>query len=245
MSAEVSAANYTSWLDLLEPLAEPVPAAAEGVPPEGAPLSLDSLRAEAEDVLARAEAEAAETVADAHAQAAALREAAWQEGLHAGRLEARASVEAELRAEWRARNDALRAEVDALSRTIGIAREELWRRQEAEMVALCLDIARQVVKTEVSQNPAVVHAVLANALRRLTDKDNVRVRVSVGDLARVKEGREDLLELVDGLRHLEIVDDRRMGDGGCVIETNAGTIDARIETQLSEVARALGVSENE
>jgi len=112
------------------------------------------------------------------------------------------------------------------------------------MVMLALDIARQVIKTEVTQNPEVVRALITNAVRRITDKDNVRVRVSVADAPRVKEMRQDLLELVDGLRHLEIVDDRRVGEGGCVIETNAGTIDAKIETQLSEVARALGVAEN-
>ena len=51
--------------------------------------------------------------------------------------------------------------------------------------------------------------------------------------------RDDLLSLLDGIKNLEIVDDRRVGDGGCVIETNAGTIDAKIETQLAEVERAL------
>ena len=127
---------------------------------------------------------------------------------------------------------------------IGAAREELWRRQESEMVGLSLDIARQVVKAEIAQNPEVVRQVLSNAIRRISDKDNVRVRVSVSDAPRVKEMRQDLMEIVDGLRHLEILDDRRVADGGCVIETNAGTIDAKIETQLAEVARALGVAEN-
>jgi flagellar assembly protein FliH len=102
-----------------------------------------------------------------------------------------------------------------------------------------------VVKTEVTQNPEVIRALIANAVRRITDKENVRVRVSVADAPHVKEMRQEILELMDGLRHLEIVDDRRVGDGGCVIETNAGTIDAKIETQLSEIARALGVAEND
>ncbi len=234
-----------SWLDLLEPLTELEPTPPEEALPEGVPLNLDELRAEVKAVLAQAQADAAETMADAYVQAAALREAAWQEGLHAGRAEARVQVEAEVRAEWSAHKDALRAEIDTVARQIGEAREELWRQQEPEMVALALDIARQVVKTEITQNPEVVKAVLSNALRRLTDKENVRVRVSVGDAPRVKEIRQDLLEVVDGLRHLEILDDRRVGDGGCVIETNAGSIDAKIETQLSEVARALGVSEHE
>jgi flagellar assembly protein FliH len=205
---------------------------------------MDALRAEADAVLAQARAKAAETLEDAQIQAEVLRAAAWQEGQHQGRTEARATVEAELRTAWEARAGALRAELDGIVTQIGVAREALWARQEPEMVALALDIARQVVKTEVTQNPEVVHALIANAVRRITDKDNVRVRVSVADAPRVKEMRQDLMELMDGLRHLEIVDDRRVGEGGCVIETNAGTIDAKIETQLSEVARALGVAEN-
>lgn len=238
----------TSWLDTLEPLAAaPLPRFTEYAPQaDGNVPALDAaeLHAEAEAVLLSAHAEAAELIEDAKTQAEALREAAWQEGFHAGSLEARAAVEAELRAEWAVRQDALRQELDGIAADIGAARAKLWRSQESEMVALALDIAKQVIKTEVSQ-PAVVQAVLANALRRITDKDNVRVRVSVSDAPRVKEAREDLMEIVDGLRFIEIVEDRRVGDGGCVIETNAGTIDAKIETQIAEVARALGVSENE
>lgn len=240
----------TPWLQLLEPLAEPPPVrlrmseAPAAAPPPTAP-DMDALRAEAQAALAQARAQSAELLEDAQVQAEALREAAWQEGHHQGRTEARASVEAEMRAAWDARGEALRDEVDGMVTQIGAAREALWARQEPEMVALALDIARQVVKTEVTQNPEVVRALIANAVRRITDKDNVRVRVSIADAPRVKEMRQDLMEMMDGLRHLEIVDDRRVGEGGCVIETNAGTIDAKIETQLSEVARALGVDENE
>ena len=242
-------ATLTPWLQLLEPLTElpPVRLRLTETPADAAPPTapdMDALRAEADAVLAQACAEAAEMREDAQVQAEALREAAWQEGHHQGRTEAQAAVEAELRTAWDARQATLRGELDGMVTQIAAAREALWARQEAEMVALALDIARQVVKTEVTQNPEVVRALLANAVRRITDKDNVRVRVSVSDAPRVKEMRQDLMEMMDGLRHLEIVDDRRVGEGGCVIETNAGTIDAKIETQLSEVARALGVSEN-
>ena len=237
--------TLTPWLSFLEPLADPPPERPRRAETPSAPLpDMDALRAEADVVLAQARAEAAEMREDAQTQAEALREAAWQEGHHQGRTEARATVEAEMRADWDRRAAMLRAELDGIVTQIGAARESLWACQESEMVALALDIARQVVKTEVTQNPEVVRALITNAVRRITDKENVRVRVSVGDAPRVKEMRQDLMEMMDGLRHLEIVDDRRVGEGGCVIETNAGTIDAKIETQLSEVARALGVVDN-
>ncbi len=237
----------TLWLDTLEPLAETprTPRMGDAAPAAPSVADVDALRREAEDALARALTEAAETVGDALAQAAALREAAWQEGFHQGRIEAQQTVGAEMRAQSEVRGTALREEMAQVVALIGVAREALWQRQEAEMVALSFDIARQVVKTEVTQNPEVVRAVIANALRRITDKDNVRVRVSLADAPAVKEARQDLMETVDGLRHLEVIDDRRVGTGGCVIETNAGTIDAKIETQLGEVARALGVAEDE
>ncbi|MGI4790167.1 MAG: FliH/SctL family protein [Janthinobacterium lividum] len=232
-------------MNTLEPLTEPLPRFSEDAEEAEPAPDLADLMADAELVLTSARSEAAELLDDARTQAEALREAAWQEGFHSGKVEARAAVETEMRADWAVRQDALRAELDAIAADIATAREALWLSQESEMVALTLDIARQVIKTEVTQNPAVVHAVIANALRRITDKENVRVRVSVVDAPRVKEAREDLMEIVDGLRFIEIVEDRRVGDGGCVIETNAGTIDAKIETQIAEVARALGISENE
>jgi flagellar assembly protein FliH len=49
------------------------------------------------------------------------------------------------------------------------------------------------------------------------------------------------LLILDGARQLEIIEDRRVGRGGCVIETSAGTIDARIDTQFEQIADKLGV----
>ena len=240
-------ATATPWLTLLEPLIEmPSPSSGQWDRSEpAAPVSAETLRIEAEALLKSARAEAAELIEDAQVQAETLREAAWQEGHYEGKVAARAAAEAEVHAAWEERKTALRAEMEQIGIQIADAREQLWLRQESEMVALSLAIARQVVKTEVQQNPDVIRQVISNAIRRVTDKENLRIRVSIADSFAVKEMRDDLLEVIDGLRHLEIIDDRRVTDGGCVIETSAGTIDAKMETQLGEVARALGVAVDE
>lgn len=244
--------SFTPFLDLLQPLKElpaplslrhPLPQRGEGQSEaegrDNAREQAAEMLAEAEQTLAQAQRDAAETLDDARAQAEALREAAWQEGFHSGKEAGTDAVELALRREHDAQTRAWRAEIDTLVAAIGQAREELWDAQEAEMLAFVMDIARQVVKTEVTQNPQVVAEVLHNALRRVTDKDQVRIRVSLPDAPAVRAMRDDLLNLLDGAKNLEIVDDRRIGPGGCVVETNAGTIDARMETQLDEVERAL------
>lgn len=193
-----------------------------------APLSLDEARAEAE-----------RTLFDARSKAEAIREEARQQGYAAGAATARQEVEAELRAIWDRQTFAIKGNIQAIIDSIIEAREELWHETEQEMVALVLDIARKVIKTEVKQNPEVIVEMIRHAMRRVVDKDSIRIRVSPEDVGVVREQREDLLRILDGIRHLEIDDDRRIGRGGCVIETNAGTIDARVETQFEEVEEAL------
>ena len=181
----------TSWLETLEPLSGTAAALfGRNASCRTSRLTSPDLQAEAESVLAAAHAEADELIEDAKTQAEALREAAWQEGFHQGKVEAHTTVEAEMRTAWAARQEALRAEMDLIAADIATAREALWMRQESEMVALALDIARQVIKTEVTQNPAAVHAVIANALRRITDKEQCSgARFCLGCAARQRSPR--------------------------------------------------------
>lgn len=241
----------TSFLSLLEPLEE-TPRLLEiepefygdrepelPEPAEDLAAKAQQAVAQAREILAQAKAEASETLADARLQAEAYREAAWQEGFHDGKQAAHQQIEAELREQWDLECADFRAEAQSLIEGIIQARQELWDSQESEMVAFALDIARQVIKTEISQNNEIVTHILHNALRRVTDKENIRIRVSIGDAPRIRDMRDDLMTLIDGIKNLEILDDRRIGDGGCIIETGAGTIDAKIETQIDEVERAI------
>jgi flagellar assembly protein FliH len=111
---------------------------------------------------------------------------------------------------------------------------------ESEIIGLVLEIARKVIKMEVEINRAAALEIVKNTLRRVADSTSLRVRVHADDLETVRANREDLYSLVDTIRKVEIVEDRRVGPGGCILETDAGTIDARIETQMEEIRRLLG-----
>ncbi len=118
-------------------------------------------------------------------------------------------------------------------------RAELWVQQEPVMIDLVFELARKVIKMEVEASHAVALSMVQNTLRRVANSNTLRIRVNPDDLESIREHREELLSLVDGLNHIDIVEDRRVDRGGCIADTPSGTIDARVSTQLEELGEAI------
>ncbi len=71
---------------------------------------------------------------------------------------------------------------------------------------------------------------MERVLQKLSNRERVIVRVNRNDYVRVKEMKEEFLREIDGLGYLEIQEDPRVKEGGCLVETVFGSIDAQIET---------------
>ena len=131
------------------------------------------------------------------------------------------------------------AGVEALAASLKAERAQFFGRIEPELVRLSVSIAEKITGRELELRPEIVVDVVCSAMKRLRDRESLRVSVSPQDAERVKEARDDLISAVDGVRRMEIVEDRRVDIGGCVIESPGGTLDARIRAQLDEIGRAL------
>ena len=64
---------------------------------------------------------------------------------------------------------------------------------------------------------------------------DVIVRVNLADLQLTTEHAKDFIEAAENAKKLSIVEDSSVDRGGCVIETDFGEIDARIQSQLHEL----------
>ncbi len=192
---------------------------------------------------ASVEAERQEILAVAREEARKIEEEARHAGFHGGfdqgSRDGRAAAEAEVRALADSERAALRRDVETFLLQIEAERSRLWSQIEPEMIELTLALANKIIKREVEVCRDVAIAVAQNALRRVADNGALRLRVNAKDLEAIRSGREELISVVDGLRHLEIIEDRRIGPGGCIVETAAGNIDARIETQWAETVKTM------
>ena len=70
--------------------------------------------------------------------------------------------------------------------------------------------------------------VVTGALRRTTVRDQLVLEVHPDDFELVRDAAEDLADRVGGIHRIDVVAERRVDRGGCVVRTVEGEIDAGI-----------------
>jgi len=98
-------------------------------------------------------------------------------------------------------------------------------------------LARQILRTELHARPEVVAQVARDAVEAvLMSARQVVVRVHPDDLELVTQGAADALQA----RGARMQADAGVQRGGCVVDSDAGTIDATIEARWTIAAQRLG-----
>jgi flagellar assembly protein FliH len=115
---------------------------------------------------------------------------------------------------------------------VAAEQEEFLIRAEQAAVDLALRLAEKIVGAAIDADPEAVLGVIAGALRRATVRDHLVLEVNPDDFELVHDLAEELASRVGGVRRLDVVAERRVTRGGCVVRTEEGEIDARIEQQL-------------
>ncbi|MBP7779336.1 MAG: hypothetical protein KA371_19635 [Acidobacteria bacterium] len=115
-------------------------------------------------------------------------------------------------------------------------RADLIRRTEREVVELALAIARKVLQREVSLDRDLLMAMARVALDRLADIATASIRLHPDDYAGVMLGRGPSAVSTHGVA---IVADASVRRGGCVVQSEFGSVDIGVETQIDELAQAL------
>ncbi|MET0649320.1 MAG: type III secretion system stator protein SctL [Pyrinomonadaceae bacterium] len=172
-------------------------------------------RAEARRILADANREAEESRERAKQEATELREAAYQEG-----------------------REAALAELNFILIEAHERRDAALSGAERDVLRLAVKLAEKIIGREIERDDATLADIVSAALRHARQQEALTVRVNPADLPRVQAHR-DRLDPSGRARFIDLVADPRVAHGGCVIEGESGTVDARLDTQLRVLERAL------
>jgi flagellar biosynthesis/type III secretory pathway protein FliH len=117
-------------------------------------------------------------------------------------------------------------------------RERLLQEAEREVVAIALAVARKLLLRELAASPEAVVELARAALAEARERRQVVLRVSPADAAAIRAAEGGLAAALVRAT-LDVREDLAVEPGGAVVETEAGRVDARIESQLAVVARAV------
>jgi len=119
-------------------------------------------------------------------------------------------------------------------------REEIIQTNQEIIIDLALMIAKKIIKTELATNKEAILKNLSQALKKVKDKEEIKVKVNPVHLEELGARKEEFLNQVSGLEGINFEEDKSIEPGGCIIETNFGLIDATISSQLEIIQEALG-----
>jgi flagellar assembly protein FliH len=174
----------------------------------------------------RADAEAERIIAAARAKAAEIEQEAKEK--------ARQMIDAEVAAEIDRTIDPWLQQLQATVTEIDGLRTEITSRVERDVVRLAIEIAKKVVHREVTIDNEIVMTLIRIGLSRMHNRIAATVHLHPEDFRYVVSNRGGLEE---GGHALELVEDRSIGRGGCLLRTELGDVDARIEQQFAEIER--------
>ncbi|MDT7836578.1 FliH/SctL family protein [Aquabacterium sp. OR-4] len=129
------------------------------------------------------------------------------------------------------------AQVGQLLQTLDTELRQIEQSAAASVAQVAIALARQVVRNELSTHPALVVQVAQQAVATvMTGARQITVKVHPDDHALVAQGCAEALAACSARLVAEAGVDR----GGCLVDTEAGGVDARIASRWAAVMQAMG-----
>ena len=129
------------------------------------------------------------------------------------------------------------AQVGALLQSMDEALGALEQQLAGTVTRVATELARQVVRSELAIRPALITKVAQDAVNAvLMSAHHITVQLHPDDLALVAQGCAEAL----AARGARLLANPALARGGCQVDSDTGTIDARIAERWVQATRALG-----
>jgi type III secretion system HrpE/YscL family protein len=121
--------------------------------------------------------------------------------------------------------------IASLTSEFARSRTEWFAVSEQQVVELICYAVEQILGGRPHNADHVLHA-LRRAVESLGEEDRATVRLHPDDLELVRQALEKEASALVGSRRIRLTADDAIQPGGCLVETDLGIVDARVEQQL-------------
>lgn len=160
-----------------------------------------------------------------------LQEDAYQKAYELGFTEGKQKAFAEKTQDLERRCE----DLDRLVESLGRIKEEMAHQNEAHMMRMIFEIASRLAFDHVSQNNDVVVQLIKKLIEEAQAEENVNVLVSNEQLEFLEKLTQSTGREYEFLKKNKFEGSADITVGGCVVETNYGVIDARMEERVNKL----------
>jgi flagellar assembly protein FliH len=189
--------------------------------------------------LAQVKTEAAKIIAEARQEAAQLRKQAQEQGQRAATETAEKSLQTRIDSQLKQQMKTALPAIEQVAKSLSAERLRWLQAWEGHAVRLALAIAEKIVRRELAQHPEIAVSLVREALELAAGSQSIKVHLHPQDHEALGKQIAELARQISSATPAEIVADEEVTAGGCVVHTEFGVIDQRVESQLARIAEEL------
>jgi flagellar assembly protein FliH len=183
----------------------------------------------------RVRGEAAKIIADARREAVQIKAKAAEEGRQAAMQAVEASLRARLDQQLKNVLSALHQAAAAIEQS-----RHAWQQHwESHAVQLAAGIAARLCRRALSRQPEIALAWIREALELAAGSAQMTLRMNPQDHSTLGHQVAAIAGQVASAGTLQIVPDAAISPGGCRVETEFGSLDQQLESQLARITEEL------
>ena len=120
------------------------------------------------------------------------------------------------------------------------AKQDVYDEIAPDILEISLDIAKKIIKKEMKESPEILLDNIKDILKGLSKEESkIVLKVNPAQVAMLKQEMPEAVSMAGLEAKVIIVPDENTMEGGCMVTTDNGVIDATIETQLAIISEAL------
>ena len=164
------------------------------------------------------------------------RKAGHDEGFSAGKEAGEAAAREEMEELIRQTN----AKAEKTLRDAHEAMRDYLVKAEQDIVSIAMSAVERVLPQHFIDVPQMVLPIVRDAIERVKDQKEIVVHVPLDSYDFVLMARDELRGIVTaGDSNLSITSDESLKPGDCLVETPNGSVDARLQTQIEQLKKAV------
>jgi len=112
---------------------------------------------------------------------------------------------------------------------------DMVEQNESHIVSLIYKVAEKIAFDHIQQNPEIVLSVIKKAIETAQAEQDVVVQIAKEQVEFIETMKQSTGRDFEFLKNVKVEPSDKVQAGGCIVETNYGVIDARIDERTSKL----------